>query len=104
MLPLFQLLISFNILHLERGQIILTVSFKRSEKTRMREFHAKCVKISRIKDWLKNHFFNLRAFTPKIQLALSVLKDFQNNIDGFYYISENARPSNETKQITHTNL
>jgi hypothetical protein len=43
-----------------------------------REFHARCVKISREVTNAKKHFFDLRDFQQKFRLALSLLKIFSN--------------------------
>jgi len=52
----------------------------------MREFHAECVKNSRIWNWLENKSSNLRAFTHIFQLALAVLNEFQNRVDGLCHL------------------
>ena len=57
----------------------------------MREFHAKCVKISRILGWRKFFFFDFRGFTQKVYLALAVLKYFENCVDGFCEIGQSNR-------------
>jgi hypothetical protein len=63
----------------------------------MREFHARCVKISRIPGGMGNFFYDLQGFFQKRSLALAVLKNVLIHVDGFapFDILGHRHPNNK---------